>query len=346
MAMRFETAARVEAPAWDADVISLAGNVFHTTTWAAYVLARQPRLRAVYSRLLSDANEPLGLCLGFVERSHYPVLSSPTATLSASTLPAVGDGGEDRQAEFLAHLKRALHREHIVSLEFGSFVYRGGKAALEHCGFATRPRFEFEVDLTLDEDTLWKAMKKSRREDCKFALRQGVEIVDLDVDEGLAALHELQKFTRERVRARGGTYGDGSSDPEKNPARLLVESEIGHLVGCRVGKQIVSVNVLTEFNGVVYHTLMGHNRLALESKAPPLFVWEMIKRFRARGNHWFNMGGCGFDATSKDSPEHGVYNYKRHFGGRTVECYGGRLILRPQSAHAAQLLRRLLGRAA
>jgi lipid II:glycine glycyltransferase (peptidoglycan interpeptide bridge formation enzyme) len=79
--------------------------------------------------------------------------------------------------------------------------------------------------------------------------------------------------------------------------------------------------------------------LAFETQAPSLLLWEMARRFKSEGIQRLNLGGCGIDALEESSPEHGVYVYKKTFGGAVLECGSGDKILRPAVHRAADLLR-------
>jgi lipid II:glycine glycyltransferase (peptidoglycan interpeptide bridge formation enzyme) len=48
------------------------------------------------------------------------------------------------------------------------------------------------------------------------------------------------------------------------------------------------------------------------------------------------------DALNEDSPEHGVYTYKKAFGGARLECASGEKILRPTVRHVTNFLRRVV----
>jgi lipid II:glycine glycyltransferase (peptidoglycan interpeptide bridge formation enzyme) len=101
----------------------------------------------------------------------------------------------------------------------------------------------------------------------------------------------------------------------------------------------VSASFFTTFNGLAYHTLSGHDAKALETQAPTFVLWAMALRFKGEGIQRLNFGGCRMDALEQSSPEHGVYVYKKAFGGAVFECGSGEKILRPAVRRATNLLR-------
>jgi lipid II:glycine glycyltransferase (peptidoglycan interpeptide bridge formation enzyme) len=64
----------------------------------------------------------------------------------------------------------------------------------------------------------------------------------------------------------------------------------------------------------------------------------MALRFKGEGIQRFNFGGCRTEALEESSPEHGVYVYKKAFGGAVLECGTGEKILRPAVRRATSLL--------
>ena len=91
---------------------------------------------------------------------------------------------------------------------------------------------------------------------------------------------------------------------------------------------VVSASLFTRFNNLVYNNLSGHSHEAFEMQAPTLLLWEIIKRCRKEGARPFNLGGCKIGAVKEESPVHGVYVYKKVFGGNCLECGDARKILR------------------
>jgi lipid II:glycine glycyltransferase (peptidoglycan interpeptide bridge formation enzyme) len=65
----------------------------------------------------------------------------------------------------------------------------------------------------------------------------------------------------------------------------------------------------------------------------------MALRFKGEGIDRLNFGGCGIDALKESSAEHGLYGFKKAFGGAIIECESGEKVLRPAIRRAANLLR-------
>jgi lipid II:glycine glycyltransferase (peptidoglycan interpeptide bridge formation enzyme) len=226
-----------------------------------------------------------------------------------------------------------------VSFQVGSFASSNSEAITKSLGFSVGRRYEFELDLTKDEKTLWERIDIRRRQPIRKAVKNGVEVMELPPDQGVSHLRRLQAESWVRIVARGGAVPKQRESAEEDPIAILTNSGLGRIVGGFVEGVCVSASFFTTFNGVAYYTLAGHDARALETQAPSLVLWEMALRFKGQGIQRLNFGGCGIDALEESSPEHGVYTFKKSFGGDIIECASGEKILRPIVRRAADLLR-------
>ncbi|MBE3064613.1 MAG: peptidoglycan bridge formation glycyltransferase FemA/FemB family protein, partial [Spirochaetes bacterium] len=209
-------------------------------------------------------------------------------------------------------------------------------------GYAVARRLEFELDLLCLEDDLWERLEYKRRKNIKKGARMGVVLHDPSAAEGVPHLRRLQAESAQRIVQRGGRDITYRGRHLRDPAEVLVESGLGRIVVAEVAGEIVSAGLFTCFNGLVYHTLSGHSRKALETQAPTFLLWETIKRYKREGARRFNFGGCSAEAVNEGSPEHGIYIYKMGFGGTCLECASGSKVLRKAAHRTMGLLRSLL----
>jgi hypothetical protein len=316
--------------------------VFHTSGWAAYTLAEHDNVTPEFHTMIADDGHVLGVALGFRARSARRFAAPFSGRRWLDALPAVrSDAAEDR-SQFVSLLEARGRAANDVSLAVGSFASPQSEAVLAPLGFDTTRRLEFELSLDPPEDELWRGMEHKRRKNIKKAMRLGVQVRNLAVEEGIANLRRLQGESGRRIRSRGGPDSLHEASSGVDPIALLVRAGLGHLVGGFVDDRCVSASLFTTFNGLAYHTLSGHDDEALETQAPTLVLWEMLRRFRNEGIRRLNFGGCGIEALDPASPEHGVYTYKAAFGADRLECANGEKILRPIVGRVVALLKRAL----
>ena len=343
--MRLDVKQVVDATTWDDAVRRAGGSIFHSSIWADYVAACDPNVTTQYITLEGEHREVLGLALGFRTRSRHRFVGRFTGRLRLESAPLTMRSDEHHMERFVDLLQDFARRSGDVELSIGSFAAAGSAELLGQRNFTLRRRLEFELPLDRPEDEMWKGLDYKRRWNINKARRLGVVIKRLPSSEGIPTLRRLQAESGRRIVARKGPdIARRSWIGERDPIEVLTTSGCGQIVGAYLDGIAVSAGLFTSFNGLVYHTLSGHDRTGLEAQAPTLLLWQMISHYRAQEAERFNFGGCSMDAVTPTSPEHGVYVYKKSLGGRCLECTGGTKILRRGAHRMHQLLARVRAR--
>lgn len=269
-------------------------------------------------------------------------MASLTRHLWFDALPAIHPPEVD-VVGFHQRIERYARRSGDVRISFGSFGGPGIGSGLSDLGYALRPRYEFELDLSKAEEALWRGMEHKRRKNVQKARRAGVVVEPMPPDAGKTELFRLHRLTKERLASKGVDAQAGSDD-EVARERSLIADGTGQVVGARLGSEWIAASLFTVFNGQVYHVLSGHSDRALDVQAPTCLLWETILRTRAEGATRFNLGGVSADAVEPSAAEHGVMRYKDGFGGERLHCLGGTRTLRPAKALMATSIRKLFRR--
>ena len=336
-------ASRVDPASWNASLRTFDGTIFHSAEWASYIMAEQPLVRSAFYTLLDDEGSVAGLALGFARTSSRNLAAPFSRRRWLDALPAVRENSATYVSSFLGLIERESRRAGDVTLRIGSFASPRGEAPLRSLGYSIGHRLEFELDLIKDEKSLWEGVDIKRRQRIKKAMKTNVEVRELPVDEGVFHLRRLQEASFVRIVARGGPSLNKSESAAGDSITTLASAGVGRFVGGFVGGDCVSASFFTTFNGLAYQALSGHDAKALATQAPSLVLWEMVLRFRSEGIKRLNFGGCGIGALDEGSPEHGVYTYKKAFGGARLDCASGEKILRPAVRRVANLLRGVVG---
>jgi hypothetical protein len=329
----------VDATAWNATVRATGGTIFHTAEWAAYTRAEQQNAVPHYYTLIDGDGSIAGVALGFRASSRRRLAAALNARRWIDALPVIRSGSTTTVSEFVGLIENHARAAGDVTFKIGSFASPSSEAVLAPMGFALARRLEFELDLSRDEKALWDAMDVKRRQRIKKAKKSGVEVRELEGLEGAKHLRRLQEASFERISARGGPSLDRAGDDQNDSILAFTNAGVGRVVGGFVDGACVSAGFFTTFNGLAYYAVSGHDARGLETQAPSLMLWETLLRLQREGFTRLNLGGCGVDAIVEGSPEHGVYSYKKAFGGTTLECATGEKVLRPRVRKMAELLR-------
>jgi len=327
---------------WDRELIALGGHVFHSAIWARYTAADSPGSVPRFFQLRTDGGELRGCALGFELRSSRPLMRALTGRLWFDALPVVREAGDLRP--FLGLLEEHACRSGAVELLLGSFASPDAGPLLEELEFDLIRRFEFEFAMDVSEEQIFQALEYTRRKNIGKASRSGVSIQELSGLDAIRILRRMQSESGKRVLARGGPAFAEHSDPANDPVRILLEGKAARVLAGMVSGEPASAGLFACWNGLVYYMLSGHSAQGLKAQAPTLMLWEAIRSFRREGARRFNLGGCGAEAVEPDSPEHGVYMYKKGFGTNCLTCTSGRKVLRQTASKLVGMLRSALQR--
>jgi hypothetical protein len=320
--MRLLVSDTVNAKEWNAKVISFHGSVFHSSFWADYIAACNPGTVPKFFSMSLDNGDPLGLALGFEGSSLNRLLSPITKCLWFDALPAAINGGNEPY-EFIKLLDRHAQSLGYLKLQIGSYASYDAMSDLETLGFDLTKRLEFEFFLDSPLEELWSKIGNKRRNIIKRAENEGVTIHELPGKEGLLELRRLKEETNHRILLRGGPDLATKFTPACDPLSKLVESGIGRILVAKFNEEVISAGLFTCFNTLAYFMIAAHSARGLQMQAPSLLVWESIKRFRQEGWKRFSLGGCKISAMDEDSPEHGVYLFKKRFKAKILPCASG-----------------------
>jgi hypothetical protein len=220
-------------------------------------------------------------------------------------------GGEDRLAGYLA-ANRAVGRFEDVTIhdfdnvlseppEFGDWRFRPANSRERLLNIAT-----FVIDLSLDEESIIRAMSSDYRRKIRKAPNLGVTVEAHDRPSPAlqaAFVGAFKAFARPRrlkpidPKALEAMYAGGDGI-------LFVASRQGSICSyLHVYK--------TKETGMFMH---GVNPSKDNDGAGQFLHWCAIRRLKAMGLRWYDFGGVA----TKD-PSDGIYNFKVKFGGRLMD---------------------------
>ena len=328
---------------WDSLISRAGGSVFHSTSWARFAQASYANLTPEFLIGDADGASPT-YALVFHQRSRRRVLRGLTGHTWLDAYPIAPAYDPAAVATALTLIADHARARGDVEVDLGSFGGGDIRDVLTPLAFTLAQRLEFQLDLTRPEQELWDAMATSRRQKIKKGQKHNVVVEEMTPDKGLPVLRALQDQSAIRIASRGGQMSAYTGPSETDPARTLIDCGVARLWGARVGEVWVSAALLTCFNAQVYYMLSGHSARGLEVQSSSILLWDAIRSYRANGATRFNLGGCSLDAVDERSAEHGVYMYKKGFGGAILECANGHKTLRPTARRIRVALNRLMRR--
>jgi hypothetical protein len=278
-----------------------------------------------------------GRRLGY--RPYYVVRGGAAALVQIrDPLPALGlfgrgyvyPSGED--AAFLDDVVGALARRRIPFVRIGNTMWGAHERAhLELRGrrVTVTTRHTPVLDITRDERALLAGMDGAERK-IRKAEREGVEVTEAQSLDDVEAYHRLSSDTADRIRTRSrftelplGFFVDiWQRMVPAGHARLFLARHAGKLIAGNLF--LVHGETMLYYQGA-----STRDRAETLRQAPAACFWAAIREARKLGLRRFDFGGCTPTADPTD-PRHGVWEFKKKWGGQLVTFYNADVLLAPR----------------
>jgi lipid II:glycine glycyltransferase (peptidoglycan interpeptide bridge formation enzyme) len=177
-------------------------------------------------------------------------------------------------------------------------------AALKPYAFRTFERYpNLLMDLSLSEEELWRRVKREDRQDINKARRMGCQV--LVNEETEIALQLINDSIRRKRFTR--------PIPLPEWRRMLEYSDVFLLKyeGRAIATRVVLVNAPVRVKAL-YSATMDRADARYRRVIGPLnrfLYWFEFTYYRARGAHWYDLGGADGDS---------IHQFKQSFGGQVV----------------------------
>lgn len=170
------------------------------------------------------------------------------------------------------------------------------------------------LDLTKDEETLMKEMRKNTRYSVRQAMKLGVEVEHTDGDEKFDLFYDI--FTHSAARNNWGRAY--SKEYLKKEYDIFRRDGYSRMFFAKYKGEVIAAAMFNFFNGqVAYH---HSGSLSEFRKIPSMYsiIWEAANYGRSVGMKKLNLWGV-IDKEDKKHPWYGLSLFKYGFGGDVVK---------------------------
>ena len=226
------------------------------------------------------------------------------------TEPAVYREGKEQLKEFLddvcLYLKKVIKVQWINMNSAASFFFDYPTGS-KHIPFGSHV-----IDLTLDEETLWKNVHSKHRNVIKKSEKDGVEIISGVSDNIIEDYHsiDVETWKRSNVSATG-------LETLKKHVRSLGDNAIIYMAYLDGKPQS---GAFFYFNKQMCYYMYGANCDKPHTGAGNLLQWRAILDMKAMGVKKYSFVGCRINE-DENSKYHGIQRFKERFGGELVQGY-------------------------
>ncbi len=306
-------------PGWDCRVADSGGNIFHSSAYG-HVIAGEGREPWFLELFAGD--RPVGFAVARGSRSRLPVFGTWRSEFALNTTPLLQNDVDLREAMYAA--MALARRERFGRLRCSAFASPQPEAThtLGDLEFSLHPRLEFRVPLLGSLERTMRDMSSQHRRNLRRAMSQGFTLREDSTLRGALLLRRLQDGTYGRRWKLGHTH---AHPIPRGAYRQLMQSwlEAGAIRFWFVekdGEPLSALGILT-FGERAYYLVGGTRTEGYRVNAPFAAFGHVIGALCDGGVTELHLGGVPTDAERPESPDHGLYRFKRGFGGTAVTCW-------------------------
>ena len=306
-------------PDWDEHVARDGGGFFHTPPGLA---AGAPPGDRVFARLMRG-KDVMAIASGVRSRCR---LSRQARHFYFPSLPAVRDP-ELRPVAVTTLLSALLHwgaAEAVIDSFDAAWSWPPGSPDVQE----PFSRQEYLVALGQPEE-------ERRRSLATGHLRRGdAEGWSLDLlfgDRAVELLAQVQRTAAERAAIRGDPFAPALPLVASNPGVPGTDPwGVATFVASR-GDVPLAAALVGWAAGRAFYLVGGSTAAGYDSGAGVWLHWRVMARLADVGFTLYNLGGTPTRAAEPNDPAHGLYRFKRGFGGAIAQCRG--LSWTPRALH-------------
>ena len=216
--------------------------------------------------------------------------------------------GEDKNVleKLVVEMEKIAKKAGAISLRLSTFRDDMLEPILSQKGYKRSPRQTFLMDLTVNEDNLWKNVAKRARKYVKAAERNGVKVEEASDEKDIETIYSCITHTHNRVGAYLPPYDFFLRIHEK-----LGEKRISRFRIAVIEDKVIGGDVLFCFNDMVVERYRGIYEEYRDLRTNYLMVWTAIEESKKQGFSKYDLGGVSKDAE-------GIYFFKSRWGGELI----------------------------
>lgn len=166
------------------------------------------------------------------------------------------------------------------------------------------------LDLSPDEETLFKAMRDTTRNLINRGRRENVEIKITEEDDALKRLSDLLQETAQRHNFTPFSYKYMKSEFDAFKKYDAVKIFEAYYEG-----RMVSSAIIFFYGDTAVYRHSGSSSERIKCQPSYLLQWHVIQEAKKRGMKYYNFWGIAPDNAPKNHPFMGITTFKTGFGG-------------------------------
>jgi hypothetical protein len=326
---------------WLRWIEKLEGNIYHSPEWAD--MQSTNHSCPLFFHWLDHNQRCVGIAVGIQSWSSIPFIGRLSKRLDFDTYPAVEHHNIDLTRTILRKLLDFAKTYGYRCISINSYMAKVAVPDMHQLGFNPKERMEFILDLTMDEEKLWKALSTHHKRKIKKAKKHDLHIEEASTLDAFKKFSKLQRMSRDRRVKRGEHIGLLDDIQFEELGRRYFDKNLGRVFLMMHQKEAISAAFVSIYADKGLYVYGGSSDKGFGMDAPGLLFWHIFERCRELGCKEFNLGGVPASAVNPESESYGLYRFKAGFGGRQVKCLSGSTEnLRPRLDWILEMFKRVL----
>jgi len=238
---------------------------------------------------------------------------------------------EEKELKKFAYLALIKHlkRRKVVFLYISPMTRSYDVELLNDIGFENDKCATFMIDLSQDEDLIYQSFSKKNRYKIRNAIKNGVEVVFYEGESAIAKLPEYMELQKKLFEAKRESYSKLYYKYESFLNKIFyTKYSKAYLAIVYAKKKPAAATIFTVYKNLAFNYIGAtDSKLSAESNASNLMLFEIIKFVKNIGCEYNDLGGIPYN-TDESIETHGVYFFKRSFGGTRYEFDIGNIVVR------------------
>ena len=291
----------VNSEAWQQLLDASPVATWFQTEEAYRFFASLPEMMRPFVCAVENEGTLRGLVVGYVTKDTHPLKQFFTRRAIIYGGPLLADDITDEQLTALLHALSVSLKKQAIYIESRNFCdYSRWRDVFTICGWEYKQHFDIFIDCT-DKDAMLSRLSKSKRQQIRKALTEGIEVMEAtDIEEIKAFYALLQQLYRQKVHRPLFSLEFFTTFVRQNKGVLLLVKQRGRVIGGTLCAVLQPNRVMYEWYAV----------------GPAIITWATMQYANAKGIALLDLMGAG-----EPGVPYGVRDFKMEFGGELRE-YG------------------------
>jgi len=283
------------------------GNAFQTPEMFD-VYESEKNYRPILVACTFESGEVCGIILSVIQREYKGLLGKLSSRSIIWGAPLVKDNNIEILNLLLNEYEKQVKPAAVYTQIRNLWDTSEFKSELINRKYYYEDHLNILIDLTKNEDVLWSEIYSRRRSQINKSERQGVTIKIFNnenlVEESYKIL--LDVYRRAKLPLPSINYFKAAD-------KYLGEKGVLKFFGAFFEEKLIGVMYLLCYKQRTYEWYIGSYIEFMKKHPNDLIIWEIFKWGQKNNYGIFDFGGAG-----KPGKEYGVREYKKKFGGETV----------------------------